>query len=423
MRYPIPMNITLISPFHGGSHAAWADGYQRASAHTVTPLTLPDRHWKWRMHGGAVTLARRFLEDAHTPDLILATDMLDLTTFLALTRTRTAHVPVALYMHENQLTYPWPDEAGGQPPNDFDRHYAFINYTSMLAADAILFNSHYHRDTFFDALPDFLKPFPDHNEPQTADRLHRKSHVLPVGIDLQRLNGTTQGESASQSSSPTSPPFTGRGEALWRSRERGRGDVASPPLKGGRGDVLPAFSTPLIVWNQRWEYDKNPELFFDALYQIAESGIPFRLALCGERYSRWPSAFNDAQERLHDRIIHAGYATPDRYRELLWDAAITISTAHHEFFGISILEAIHCHTFPLLPRRLSYPELIPAEFHDDCLYSDQTDLVSRLANALTNPTQTAHLAAKLAPIAARYDWSRIAHAYDALFNEMSNPTC
>ncbi|MCZ7673674.1 MAG: hypothetical protein M5U34_44470 [Chloroflexi bacterium] len=48
------------------------------------------------------------------------------------------------------------------------------------------------------------------------------------------------------------------------------------------------------------------------------------------------------------------------------------------FFGISILEAIYCHTFPLLPRRLSYPELLPPAYHDHCLYTDQADLVKKV---------------------------------------------
>ena len=49
----------------------------------------------------------------------------------------------------------------------------------------------------------------------------------------------------------------------------------------------------------------------------------------------------------------------DRYRRLLWEATLTFSTADHEYFGISILEAAYAHTLPLLPARLSYPEIIP----------------------------------------------------------------
>jgi len=90
------------------------------------------------MYGGAVTLARRYLREQPDADLLLATDMLDLSTFLALSRDVTHDLPVALYMHESQLTYPM------RPGQKRDLHYGFINYASMLCADAILFNSSYH---------------------------------------------------------------------------------------------------------------------------------------------------------------------------------------------------------------------------------------------------------------------------------------
>ena len=107
------MTILIIEPFFSGSHKSWAEGYQRYSENDVKLLTLKGRHWKWRMYGGAVSLARDFEKLNIRPDLILATDMLDLTTFLALTRQETAEIPTAVYFHENQITYPW-------SPNDED---------------------------------------------------------------------------------------------------------------------------------------------------------------------------------------------------------------------------------------------------------------------------------------------------------------
>ncbi|SVD66234.1 uncharacterized protein METZ01_LOCUS419088, partial [marine metagenome] len=71
------MNIVLIEPYFTGSHRNWAVGLQKHSSHTIELLTLPGSFWKWRMHGGAVTLARMFMESELSPDLILATDMLD----------------------------------------------------------------------------------------------------------------------------------------------------------------------------------------------------------------------------------------------------------------------------------------------------------------------------------------------------------
>lgn len=377
------MKIALISPYHGGSHQAWAEGYRRRSAHEVTFFTLPARFWKWRMHGGAVTLARRFLQREANPDLLLATDMLDLTTFLALTRRRTGHTPAVLYMHENQLTYPLPAEGATGPmrrqKGERDLHYAFINFASMMAADCVLFNSHYHRRSFFDALPNFLKHFPEYNELETMEVTAAKSRVLPAGVDAGRL-------------------------------ERPEGLDEEPAIRAER--------PPLIIWNQRWEYDKNPAAFFQALYAVAGEGIPFRLALCGERFRRRPVEFEEAQERLAEQIVHVGYAEPERYRSLLWEAEITVSTAIHEFFGISILEAITCHTFPILPRRLSYPELIPDAFHGRCLYENEDGLLQRLRWALTERKEARAEAAALAPEVASFAWREVAPVYDALFQRI-----
>src|SRR6058998_3034716 len=105
------MNILYLDPFHGGSHAAVAEGYARHSQHHVTLLTLSIAGgWRWRMRGAAVTLARELREQARGRtvkfDIIIATDMLNLAVFLGLTRDLTAGVPVVLYFHENQLTYP-----------------------------------------------------------------------------------------------------------------------------------------------------------------------------------------------------------------------------------------------------------------------------------------------------------------------------
>ena len=97
------MDILLVEPYFSGSHKTWAKGYQSFSSHNIQILSLPGKFWKWRMHGGAITLAKQFMEMDFSPDLIIATDMLDLTTFLSLTKSRTAHIPNAVYFHENQF--------------------------------------------------------------------------------------------------------------------------------------------------------------------------------------------------------------------------------------------------------------------------------------------------------------------------------
>jgi hypothetical protein len=174
------MRVLLIEPYYGGSHRAWADSYRQHSRHQINLLTLPAQFWKWRMQGGAVTLARMLAESDLQPDVILASDMLNLATFRALIRRH--DLPMALYFHENQLTY---------PQNVRQRHgwqYGFINYISALAADAVYFNSPYHLSSFFRALPNMLKHFGDCNELETIEPLREKSGVLPLGLDLRRFD-------------------------------------------------------------------------------------------------------------------------------------------------------------------------------------------------------------------------------------------
>ncbi len=368
------MKILLLEPFMVGSHAAWARGYQQHSCNEVKILSLPGKYWKWRMHGGAVTLAKQFLAAGERPDLLLATDMLDLTTFLALTRKLSADIPVALYMHENQLSYPWsPTDA--DPELQRDAHYCFINYSSALAADAVLFNSDYHRRDFLAELPGFLKTFPDCNEIDTVAQIERKSRTLHLGLDLRRF------------------------------------EPHRPRVEERTGQL------PLILWNHRWEYDKNPDEFFSALFLIYEQGIKFELAVLGESYKKQPEIFSEAKRKLARQIVHWGYAESFAdYAKWLWRADILPVTSIHDFFGISVIEAIYCNCHPLLPKRLAYPEHLPENCHDDYFYARPEDLATRLGQLCL---ETEHARRPLSPLVARYDWLQMAPAYDEFFEQFA----
>jgi len=360
--------ICLLEPYDAGSHGAWIKGYVAHSVHRLVALTMDGRFWKWRMHGGAITLARRYRSLGIRPDLLLATDMLDLTTFLALTRDVTHATPVALYMHENQLTYP------PRPGERRDLHYGFINYASMLSADRVFFNSRYHLESWFDELPRLLRHFPDYRDMATIDRLRERSEVLPLGLSLRTL------------------------------------DV--PRADANRKGPL------LIVWNHRWEYDKDPGVLFAALYALRERGVPFRVAILGERFVSVPPEFEDAQRGLADHIVQFGYVEHfDDYARWLWRADIVVSTAIQESFGASVVEAMYCDCLPLLPDRLAYPQFIPADRRDLCLYRTEQELVDRLA-WMAGHLETVR-AITLRDEASRYDWSHMAPRYDSRLQRLA----
>ena len=49
-------------------------------------ISLKGIYWKWRMHGGAISLAakyNKFVIENYNPDVILTTDMLNLPVFTA----------------------------------------------------------------------------------------------------------------------------------------------------------------------------------------------------------------------------------------------------------------------------------------------------------------------------------------------------
>ena len=382
------MNITLIEPYFTGSHADWAKGFARHSRHSIDILKLSGSYWKWRMQGGAVTLAAEFLKSDTRPDLILVTDMLDLTTFLALTRQRTAGIPVAIYFHESQICYPWlPTDRDVK--NKRNHHYGFINYSSALAADRVLFNSQYHFTAFFNELHRFLKHFPDHNELDTVDIIRNKSKVLHLGLDLQKLDNY---------------------EALNSNLTR---DIDCEMDRHNDIGMRP----PLILWNHRWEYDKNPEEFFQALYFLQDQGLDFHLAMLGESFGKPHPVFEEARSKLQDRVVHFGYANDhSEYASWLHRADIIPVTSNHDFFGASLVEALYCRCYPLVPKRLTYPELLPISEHPEVFYKDLDDLVIKLERAIREIDSIRKT--EFRQCVAKFDWRRIVVEYDQLFEDL-----
>jgi glycosyltransferase involved in cell wall biosynthesis len=126
-----------------------------------------------------------------------------------------------------------------------------------------------------------------------------------------------------------------------------------------------------------------------------------------------PEEFEAARDRLGERVIHFGRADRATYARLLWQADVVVSTAIHEFFGVAVVEAIYCGTFPVLPRRLAYPELLPANHHHRCLYDDFEGLMARLRWALEHPKAARRVSADLREVVASFDWGQMAPRYDA----------
>lgn len=362
------MDILALEPYYTGSHRAFLDDWSEHSRHRWTILGLPGYKWKWRMRHAALTFAGRVQEELSGGghfDLIFCTDMLNLPEFRGLAGARVARLPAVAYFHENQLTYP------GSLADERDYHFAMTNLITAFAADSVWFNSQFHRQSFLDAGASFLERMPDYRHRELIPEIEAKAVVYPQGIR---------------------------------------------PLKQRAAERL---SGPLrILWAARWERDKDPDTFFEAISRLERSGAEFRLSLLGEQFEFVPEVFRRAREDFAHCIDHWGYAESRReYEGVLSTADVIVSTALHEFFGVSVVEAVAAGAFPLVPRRLAYPEILGSANTDEFFYDGSpAQLAERLLTLTRRLDQNGTVWVEHTPSPAsdmnRFTWPCLAPVLD-----------
>jgi glycosyltransferase involved in cell wall biosynthesis len=320
------MRVLIVEPYYGGSHKAVLDALLSELGCEHDLLAMPARKWKWRMRGAAIVLAEevcRLHASGVRWHLVYASTFVNLPELLALARPALDGVPSVVYFHENQLMYPVRHEA------EWDFQFPLTNIVSALAADACLFNTQWHLDGFLERIGPFLKQFPDFVPRGAAERIAAKSAVLP-------------------------PPFDPRPFDAHASR---------------RGERV------RIVWPHRWEHDKDPEAFFAAVHELAAEGLDFEVAVAGQAFCDTREAVERMAAALGSRLAVLGEPEGrDAYAALLASADVAVSTARNEFFGLAMVEACYAGCWPVVPDRLAYPELYPAEHR----YGSHDELVARL---------------------------------------------
>ena len=364
------MNITFIEPFYSGSHKRFTDQLINHSSHKFNLLTLEGRNWKWRLYGSAQVLADMFNNSEFETDILMVSAMMDLAVFISLTRKRLKNTPVVTYFHENQIAYPYHEE-GDDHRLKRNLHYGMINYNTTCVSDYVLFNSSHNMESFYDGIGSILKKMPDNRHDHKLTSIREKSMVMPLGLELKPLLKDR--------------PFV--------------------------NDI------PVILWNHRWEFDKDPDTFFKSLYSIKDKGIPFKLIIAGQSYKNSPDIFYAAKERLKDEIIHFGYPSHEEYVSFLNMADILPVTSIHDFFGISVMEAIHCGAFPLLPKDLAYPEIYNPAENPGIFYDDFDDLCRKLEKACNEFMTNKHLN-NYSHISEKYDWSNMIEKYNEFFSKI-----
>jgi len=331
-------SVLLLSAYDGPSHRYWREQLvQQLTEFDWTVLTLPPRHFSWRIRGNALSFAYLHRETLSRPyDFVVVTSMVDIATLRGLVPSL-ASTKTLWYCHENQFVYPQTEHAHSSIEPQMVLLYG------ALACERLAFNSAYNRDTFFHGVDTLLRKMPDAVPRDIAEILREKSIVLPVPL---------------------------RDDAFC-SREKVKN--ASDPL--------------WIVWNHRWEHDKGPERLLALVRQLARKAvnIPFAWSIVGAQFRKRPPEFSEIESCIRDQpnwqLKHFGFCEEHDYRQLLRDADIVLSTALHDFQGLAVLEAAAAGCTPCVPDRLAYREFIDADFrygNCDDIESEADFAVSRL---------------------------------------------
>lgn len=162
---------------------------------------------------------------------------------------------------------------------------------NSLVADVVLFNSNYNRQSFLENIKNVIKLLPDYKPKSLREALEHKCQVLYY---------------------PVTYP-----------------DIEIAPTS--KCNILH------IIWPHRWEFDKGPEDFFKTLYYLKEHNMPFKLSVLGETFKDVPETFYNAKKDFESEIIHFGFVQDKSdYYKILMSGHVVVSTAKHEFFGVSL---------------------------------------------------------------------------------------
>lgn len=367
------MKIAYIEPFYSDSHKYWIDSYVRRSSHKINVLGLSGQHWRWRMKSGAIALAEQYRQQGQPYDLLLVSDMCDLPLFYAAAGLSSEVCPAAMYFHENQFAYPV------SPKLRVDKQrealdYGFINLKSAMAAKHSYFNSQYNLSSFLHGAENFIKSAPDSQEYFDLEVLEKKCSVLPLGIDFEKID---------QVQTDT--------------------EIAK---------IRSEFSNyKFIVWNHRWNYDKNFPSFFNLIRNLKERNLKFKLVMLGQETLDSNDTYRDFQDEFDSDAVCWGYEEDySRYISWLRVSDILPVTSNQDFFGISIVEAAYCGVRPMLPNRLSYPELFS---NLDLFYEDFKQLECKTVAFFKSELRQEFLTDL-----KRFSWANQLGKYDSSFERL-----
>ena len=191
-----------------------------------------------------------------------------------------------------------------------------------IVADTVLFNSKFNLNSFLESIPTFFKLQPDYRPKNLQDKIVPKCKVLYFPISIE---------------APLDPQKriiddTTVLHIVWPHRWYNLRSITNLIAYG-------TITLTFFVIFQR-EHDKGPETFFAMIDALCEKGCRFRLSVVGEQFSEIPAVFEESRLRYEKNenceILDWGFVSRERFMQILSSAHVVVSTALHEFFGVSM---------------------------------------------------------------------------------------
>lgn len=161
-----------------------------------------------------------------------------------------------------------------------------------MAADELIFNSHFNKNSFLENINPVLAIQSDLKLKHIREKIQPKCEVIYFPIKFSEM-----------------------------------------PLQ--RPDCTSSLVLHLI-WPHRWEHDKNPQLLTETLLELNKRQLEFKISILGESFQTVPDCFDQIQSKLGDKLVNFGFLSKEEYYKTLVTGDIVISTAGHEFFGVSM---------------------------------------------------------------------------------------
>jgi glycosyltransferase involved in cell wall biosynthesis len=142
-------------------------------------------------------------------------------------------------------------------------------------------------------------------------------------------------------------------------RQRARvvgGTIDTERLDARRIDNAPS---PSIIFNHSATPAKRPGMFFRVAAEVL-ADEPDVTVTVTRRFRQVDPGFTELRElrrRYPDRVFLGDTMPIDDYFTRLWQSHVQVSTATHESFGVSTVEAIYAGCCSLLPAAGCYPEI------------------------------------------------------------------